>query len=149
MHKIIFLAPNHYLELLDIWFFPYSFVISFLTLLQKKMLVSHFISYVFYCFSNFLCISLFYRPFVFHCFLVGNYSLLLFSQEDTNIKLFQLVLVKILQFMWIYCKIPISIGFVHKTRFLSNFGLDKFFSKGRGFATLHAGALNLVSKVAR
>ena len=34
----------------------------------KKMPVSKLISYVFYCFMNFLCISLFFRPFVFVVF---------------------------------------------------------------------------------
>ena len=48
--------------------FGIDIFVVFLAIVFEKMPVSKVISYVFYCFMNFVCITLFFRPFVFVVF---------------------------------------------------------------------------------
>ena len=98
---------------------------------------------------NFLCISLFFCPFVFVVFFIKIRHKHFLKHDYAKINYFQPLKVKILIFMWINWKNTICIGFVHKITFWSNFWVDKTFSKGRGFKTVCPGATNLVSKDAR
>ena len=106
----------------------------------------------FIVFINFLCISLFFFVFrlcVFDFFFRRNYSRTFLRHNYDKINQFQLIKVKIMIDLRFRSENSIYIHFVHKITFLSNFGVDEIFSKGRGLKTIRAGATNLVSKVAR
>ena len=65
MHKIIFSLIIPLKMLTEHKFFVLIFLMAILTISYKKIAASNFISYVFHCFVNFLCISLFLLLFVF------------------------------------------------------------------------------------
>ena len=73
-----------------------------------------FISYVFYCFANFLCISLFLRLMYFTVFYMELFEYWI----SLNIKQRYCILELKMEF---WHKKPFSIRFVHKSRKLSNF----------------------------
>ena len=86
-----------------------------------KMPVSKLISYVFYCFMNFLCISLFFWPFVFVVFfseICGRHFL---KHNNAKTNSFQPLRVKISIFIWTMWKNSICIDFV---TFWSHFRSD-------------------------
>ena len=87
--------------------------------------------------------------FCFYCFFGRNLLQTFLKHNYTKIDWLKPLKLKIWIFIWINWKNTFYIGFVHEITFLSNFGLDEFFSKGRGDKTVRAGVTNLVSKVAR
>ena len=80
-----------------------------------------FISYVFYCFVNFLCISLFLRLMYFIVFLYGIVWVLNNTKynSDFNCNESKYCILELKMEFW--HKKPFSIRFVHKSRKLSNF----------------------------
>ena len=64
------------------------------------MPVSKLISYVFYCFMNFLCISLFFLPFVIACFFGEIYGRHFLKHNNAKTNSFQPLRVKISIFIW-------------------------------------------------
>ena len=88
------------------------------------MPVSKLISYVFYCFMNFLCISCFFLTFCFCCFfseICGRHFL---KHNNAKTNSFQPLRVKISIFIWTMWKNSICIDFVHKITFWSHFRSD-------------------------
>ena len=121
---------------------------AFLAIILEKMPVSKLISYVFYCFMNFLCISLFFWPFVFVVFfgeICGRHFL---KHNNANTNSFQPLRVKISIFIWTVWKNSICIDFVHKITFWSHFRSDVHVQILRNFRTVPPGVTNLVSKCA-
>ena len=115
----------------------------------KKNSVSKLFSFVFHCFFNFLCISLFFDPFLFIVFLMKFCCWHYFNHKQHKVNSFQPVKIEIINDLWIWSENPICIDFVHEITFLSTFWPDAFFLIMRKFATAYPGAANLVSKVAR
>ena len=113
------------------------------------MPVSKSISYVFYCFMNFLCISLFFRPFVFLFFLRKNHLRTIFKHKYAKINWFQPMKVKIIISLWIRWENSICIDFVHKITFLSHFRSDGYFWKSCSVVTVRPIFAKMVSKDAR
>ena len=112
------------------------------------MPVSKLISYVFYCFMNFLCISLFFSPFVFVVFfgeICGRHFL---KHNNAKTNSFQPLRVKISIFIWTMWKNSICIDFVHKITFGAIFGPTCMYKKLCNFRTVPPGVTNLVSKCA-
>ena len=103
------------------------------------MPVSKLISYVFYCFMNFLCISLFFWPFVF-VFVFGEICGRHFlKHNNAKINSFQPLRVKISIFIWTMWKNSICIDFVHKitkSHFGAIFGPTCMYKKLRNFRTV-------------
>ena len=69
---------------------------------------------------NFLCISLFFQPFVLYCFFIETGCSNLLKHYLAEINHIQSSNVKIFVVMWITLKIRICIGFVHKFTKLSD-----------------------------
>ena len=88
----------------------------------KKNPVSKLISYAFYCFMNFLCISLFFRPFVFVIFLAKFVAAPFWST--------------IISIIWTKWKNSICIDFVHNITFWAFFGPTCMYKKLRNFGTV-------------
>ena len=114
------------------------------------MPVSKLISYVFYCFMNFLCISLFFWPFVFVGFFGEIYGWHFLKHNNAKTNSFQPLRVKISIFIWtMWKKKSICIDFVHKITFWSHFRSDvHVYKKLRNFRTVLPGVTNLVLKCA-
>ena len=107
------------------------------------MPVSKLISYVFYCFMNFLCISLFFLPF----FLVKFVANLKRNNAKTNS--FQPLRVKISIFIWtMWKKTQFALILYIKSHFGAIFGPTCMYKKLRNFRTVPPGVTNLVSKCA-
>ena len=113
------------------------FILTFLTIICKKKIAElELISDVFYCFVNFLCISLFFLPFVFYCFFDeicwGHFC----NHKKHKINSFQPIKAKIIIHLWFLAENTICIGFVHKITFLSNFGVACMYEKSRSVVTV-------------
>ena len=85
---------------------------------------------------NFLCISLFFRPFVFYYFFDelcrGHFC----DHKQHKLNPFQPVKVKIIIHLWFLAENTICIDFVHKITFLSNFGVACMYEKLRSVVTV-------------
>ena len=94
---------------------------TFNIILNKNTAQFSFISYVFYCFVNFLCISLFLRLMYFIVFLYGIVGVLNITKynSDFNCNESKYCILELKMEFW--HKKPFSIRFVHKSRKLSNF----------------------------
>ena len=125
------------------------FFLTALTIISKQKFDFIIISNVFYCFVNFFCISLFFYLLFLFIFSAKFVTNIFWSILMLKINKVQPLKVKIWISILINWKNTIYIGFVHKITFWSNFWVDKFFSKRRGFKTVYAGVTNLVLKVAR
>ena len=94
---------------------------TFNIFLNKKMAQFSYISYVFYYFVNFLCISLFLRLMYFIIFFFGIVWVLNINKYSSNFNCNESKYC-ILEFkMEFWHKKPFSILFVHKSRKFSNF----------------------------
>ena len=108
-----------------------------------------FISYVFYCFVNFLCISLFLQLMYFIVFLYGivwalninNYN------SDFNCNESKYCILELKMEFW--HKKPFSICFVHKSRKLSNFEPTLDYIMLRNFGTVRPIFPKIAPKVAQ
>ena len=105
------------------------------------MPVSKFISYVFYCFMNFLCISLFFLPFVFVVFfgeICGRHFL---KHNNAQTNSFQPLRVKISIFIWTTCmsKTQFALILYTKSHFGAIFGPTCMYKKLRNFRTVPPG----------
>ena len=93
------------------------------------MPVSKLISYVFYCFMNFLCISLFFLPFVFVVFfseICGRHFL---KHNNAKTNSFQPLRVKISIFIWTMWKNSICIDFCTQNHILEPFSVRRACTK--------------------
>ena len=74
---------------------------------------------------TFLCISFFFRPFVFVIFFRKIYHRTFFKHNYAKMNWFQPMKVKIIISLWIRWENSICIDFVHKITFLSHFRSDE------------------------
>ena len=110
-------------------------------------IVSKLISYVFYCFMNFLCISLFFWPCLLFFFgeICGRHFF-----KHNNAKIISAIESKNKHIYMNYAKKnSIRIDFVHKITFLEPLSVRRACTnKLRNFRTVHPGVTNLRSKCA-
>ena len=101
------------------------------------MPLSKLISYVFYCFMNFLCISLFFRAFCFCCFFRWNlladtfWSTIMLKQIN-----FSHLRVQISIFIWTLWKNSFALILYTKSHFGAIFGPTCMYKKLRKFRTV-------------
>ena len=121
---------------------------AFLAIVLEKMPVSKLISYVFYCFMNFLCISLFFQPFVFVVFF-GEICGRHFLKHNNAKTLISAIESKISIYLYELCeKTQFALILYTKSHFGAIFGPTCMYKKLRKFRTVPPGVTNLVSKCA-
>ena len=108
----------------------------------KKCRYQNYISYVFYCFMNFLCISLFFGLFFPFFFgeICGRHCL---KHNNAKTNSLQPLRVKISIFIWTMWKNSICIDFVHKITFSSHFRFDVHVQKSYGTSEPYSRALQI------
>ena len=95
-----------------------------------------YISYVFYCFANFLCISLFLRLMYFIVFFFGIVWVLNINKYSSNFNCNESKYCILELKMEFWHKKPFSICFVHKSRKFSNFEPTLDYIMLRNFRTV-------------
>ena len=108
-----------------------------------------FISYVFYCFVNFLCISLFLRLMYFIVFLYGIVWVLNIKKykSDFNCNESKYCILELKMEFW--HKKPFSICFVHKSKKIPNFEPTLDYIMLRNFGTVRPIFPKIAPKVAQ
>ena len=122
---------------------------TFNIFLTKKTAQFSYISYVFYCFGNFLCISLFLRLMYFIVFFFGIVWVLNINKysSDFNCNECKYCILELKMKFW--HKKPFSICFVHKSRKFSNFEPTLDYIMLRNFRTVRPIFPKIAPKVAQ